>query len=129
MGSAVPLTAVALLRSALVLGCVLAVAVAAWLGDPTGYLSADPPLARLLRGMALIKGMIAIAAAVAVFWRLGWPASQRAAAAYLVFCWLLAGSTMCIWQLSHLVPAALLYHAAALSLLLVSCRERSARVH
>jgi len=39
-------------------------------------------------------------------------------------CWAIAGSTMLIWQLSYIVPAALLFHAAAMSLLLVSWRER-----
>jgi hypothetical protein len=73
--------------------------------------------------MALIKGMIAIAAVGAVFWRLGWAASKTATATYLVCSSAIAGSTMLIWQLSYIVPAALLFHAAGLSLLLVSWRE------
>jgi hypothetical protein len=105
----------------------MAVGIAAWLGDPSGYLHADPALARLLRGMALIKGMIAIAALAAVFWRLAWPVSKSAAAAYLVSSWAVAGSTMLIWQLSYIVPAALLFHAAALSLLLVGWRDGAPR--
>jgi hypothetical protein len=102
----------------------MAIGIAAWLGDPAAYLHADPALARLLRGMALIKSMIAIAVVGAVFWRLAWPVSRTAGAAYLVCSWALAGSTMLIWQLSYIVTAALLFHAAALSLLLVSWRER-----
>jgi hypothetical protein len=117
-------TAVSLLRGGLVLGCTSAIGIAAWLGDPSGYLLADPALARLLRGMALIKGMIAIAAVGAVFWRLAWPVSKIGAATYLISSWVLAGSTMLVWQLSYIVPAALLFHAAALSLLLISWRER-----
>jgi hypothetical protein len=115
---------VPLLRSGLVLGCAVAIGIAAWLGDPSSYLQADPALARLLRGMAVIKGMIAIAAVGAVFWRLGWRVSKAGAAAYLVSSWALTGSTMIIWQLSFIVPAALVFHAAALSMLLVSWRER-----
>ncbi len=115
---------VPLLRSGLVLGCAVAIGIAAWLGDPSGYLQADPALARLLRGMAVIKGMIAIAAVGAVFWRLGWRVSRAGAAAYLVASWALTGSTMIIWQLSFIVPAALVFHAAALSMLLISWRER-----
>jgi hypothetical protein len=115
---------VSLLRGGLVLGCVIAVGIAAWLGDPANYLHADPALARLLRAMALIKGIISIAAAAAVFWRLAWPVSRAVAASYLLACWAIAGSTMLIWQLSYIVPAALLFHAAAMSLLLVSWRER-----
>jgi hypothetical protein len=106
------------------LGIAIAVGIAAWLGDPGGYLHADPALARLLRGMALIKGMIAIAAVSAVFWRLARPLSKAASATYLIASWALAGSTLLIWQLSYIVPAALLFHAAALSLLLVSWRGR-----
>jgi len=122
--SAAPSTTVSLLRGGLVSGCVLAIGTAAWLGDPSGYLQADPALARLIRGMAFIKGMIAIAVLGAVFWRLAWPVGRTAGALYLVSSWALAGSTMIIWQLSYIVPAALLFHAAALSLLLVSWRER-----
>jgi hypothetical protein len=113
-----------LLRGGLIAGCAAAIGLAAWLGDPAGHLHADPALARLLRGMALIKGLIAIAVVAAVFWRLAWPISKTVSAAYLVSSWTIAGSTMLIWQLSHIVPAALLFHLAALSLLLVGWRER-----
>ncbi len=126
VASAAPSNVVWLLRGALVLGCVMAIGIASWLGDPDGYLHADPALARLLRAMALIKGMIAIAAAGAVYWRLAWPVSKPVAAGYLVGCWVIAGSTMIIWQLSYIVPAALLFHSAALSLLWVSWREGDA---
>jgi hypothetical protein len=112
-----------LLRGNLVLGIAIAIGIAAWLGDPSGYLRADPALARLLRGMALIKGMIALAAVAAVFWRLAWPVSRMGATAYLIASMALAGSTVLIWQLSYIVPAALLFHAAAISLLLISWRE------
>jgi hypothetical protein len=121
---AAPSTVVSLLRGGLVSGCAVAIGIAAWLGDPVDYLHADPALARLLRGMALIKGMIAIAVVGVVFWRLAWPVSRTAAAAYLASSWAVAGSTMLIWQLSYIVPAALLFHVAAFSLLFVSWRER-----
>ena len=124
LASAAPSTVVSVLRIALVLGCVMAIGIAIRLGDPSVYLHADPALARLLRAMALIKGTIAIAAVAAVFWRLAWPVTKPVAAGYLVACWAIAGSTMLIWQLSYIVPAALLFHSAALSLLLVSWRER-----
>jgi hypothetical protein len=117
-------TVVSLLRGGLVLGCAMAVGIAAWLGNPADYLNADPALARLLRGMAVIKGMIALAIACAVFWRLAWPVAKRAGAAYLLCSWAVAGSTMLIWQLSYIVPAAVLFHAAALSLLWVGWREK-----
>jgi hypothetical protein len=101
----------------------MAISIAAWLGDPSGYLHADPALARLLRAMALIKGTIAVAVVGAVYWRLGWPVTRPVAGSYLIASWAIAGSTMLIWQLSYIVPAALLFHSAVLSLLLVSRRD------
>ena len=118
------LSALAPWRAALLLGCVAAIGVAAWVGDPSGTLQADPALARLLRGMALIKAAIACAAVAAVYWRFGWAVSRGAAAVYLLSSATLTGSTMLIWQLSCIIPAALLFHAAAISLLVVGWRER-----
>jgi hypothetical protein len=114
---------VLLLRAGLITGCALAIGIAVSLGDPTAYLQADPALARLLRGMALIKGMIAILAVGVVFWRLAWPLSRTTGAVYLACSSALAGSAALIWQLSYIVPAALLFHVAAVTLLLVGWRE------
>jgi hypothetical protein len=114
----------ALLRTAVLAACALSIGAAAWYGDPSGYLTADPALARLLRGMAAIKGMIALAAIGAVLWRFGWPTSKGAAIVYIGGTSVLAGSTMLIWQLTSLVLAAVLFHVAALSMLVVGWRER-----
>ena len=43
------------LRSALVVGCMAAIGLAGVLTDPSVFTQADPALARLLRGMAVIK--------------------------------------------------------------------------
>jgi len=102
----------------------MAIGIAAYLGDPTGFTQADPALGRLLRGMALIKGVIALAILAAVWWRFGRPVFKSAAAVYLSGSWIVAGSTMLIWQLSWIPLAALLFHAAALSMLVVGWRER-----
>ena len=112
------------LRTGLLLACAVAIGVAAWVGDPSSYLQADPALARLLRGMALLKGMIAIGAVAAVYWRLAWPVHRRVAVTYLITASLLTGSTMLIWQLSYIVLAAVLFHLAALTMLIVGWRER-----
>jgi hypothetical protein len=122
--SAAPSTAASLLRGGLLSGCAIAIGIAAWMGHPAAYLHADPALARLLRGMALIKGLIASAVVGAVFWRLAWPVSKTTGAAYLLASGVLAGSTMLVWQLTYILPAALLFDVAALSVLLVSWRER-----
>jgi hypothetical protein len=113
-----------LLRAALMAACALSIGAAAWYGDPSGYLTADPALARLLRGMAAIKGMMALAALGAVFWRFGWPTSKGVAVVYLCGTSVLAGSTMLIWQLTAIPLAAVLFHVAALSMLVAGWRER-----
>jgi hypothetical protein len=113
------------LRAALICGCALAIGVATWAGDPSAYLQADPALARLLRGMALIKGMLAVGAVAAVYWRLAWPISSLVAATYVISAAAMAGSAALIWQLSYIPPAALLFHLAALCMLMVGWRERS----
>jgi hypothetical protein len=114
----------AMLRAVLLAGCVIAVAFAAWAGDPTASLQADPALARLLRCMALIKGLLVLGALGAVLWRFGWPVGRPVAAAYAGGTWVLAGSTTLIWQLSHIPLAAVLFHAAAIGMLAVGWRER-----
>ena len=103
----------------------MAVAFATWIGDPGAYVQDDPALARLLRGMAVIKAVIAIAAAGAVFWRVGLPVSRVVAASYVMAVWVTAGAAMLIWQLSHLPLAAALFHVGALSVLLVGWRDRT----
>jgi len=112
------------LRTALIAACALSIGAAAWFGDPSGYLQADPALARLLRGMALIKSTIVLGAVGAVFWRFGFATSRPAAAVYVVGCGALAGSTMLIWQLTLIPLAAVLFHLSAVCMLLVGWRER-----
>lgn len=112
------------LRWGLMAGCAIAVGIAGHLGDPGRFTQTDPSLARLLRGMALIKGVIAIAGVAAVWWRVGRALPKAVAAGYLVGAWILVGSTMLIWQLSWIPLAAILFHAAALSMLVVTWRDR-----
>lgn len=111
-----------LLRTALMAGCAIAIIVSGYLGDPSGFTHADPALARLLRGMALIKGVIVMAILAAVWWRFGRPIFKPGAAGYLLGSWILVGSTTLIWQLSWIALAAVLFHAAALFMLFVSWR-------
>jgi hypothetical protein len=112
------------LRIGLMAGCAISAVTAMYVGDPAIFTQADPALARLLRGMALIKGGIVLAALAAVSWRFGRPVSKAVAAAYLFGSWILVGSTMLIWQLSWIPAAAILFHAAGLSMLFVSWREQ-----
>jgi hypothetical protein len=115
--------AIASPRMLLLLGTALALVVAAALGDPRPVIAADPDLARLLRGMALIKSVLVLAAVGVLCWRLRQPLAAGHGLAYLVGAWIAAGATMLIWQLSFIVPAALAFHADELLLLLTAWRD------
>jgi hypothetical protein len=112
------------LRAFLVVASALSIGLAAWFGDPSAYLNADPALARLLRAMAMIKGLIVTGALGAVLWRFGLPISKPAAIGYAAGACVLAGSTMLIWRLTLIPLAAILFHSAALSMLIMGWRER-----
>jgi hypothetical protein len=107
----------------MLVGCVCAVAAATAIGHPDAFTRADPELGRLLRGMALIKAVIALAAIVAVTWRLGWPVSGRATGAYVLGAWLVAGSSMLIWQLTFIPAAAIAFHVGAFGIVIAAWRD------
>ncbi len=113
----------ALLRVALVLGCAVAVALAAWVGEPAHALEPDESLARLLRGMALIKACLVLGAIGVLVWRFGRPVPAGVAGAYLAGAWLVAGASMLIWQLSFIPLAAVVFHVGELMLLFVAWRD------
>jgi hypothetical protein len=112
-----------LLRALLVGGAALAVATAAMTGDPTAYLSADPALGTLLRGMAVIKALLAAAAVAALLWRFARPIGRPVAALYLAGTWCMAAASMLVWRLSHIGIGALVFHAGELTLLFVAWHE------
>lgn len=114
-------------RIALIAACVLSVGIAASVGHPAGYLEADPALAHLLRGMALIKGLIVLGAAAAALWRHGWAISPRLAVLYALAVSTMAGSTMLIWQLTFIPLAALLFHVAMIGMVFLGWRDRLER--
>lgn len=93
------------------------------LGDPARALASDPALARLLRGMAALKALMAVAAAVAVWWRLGRPVEVIAGAIYVVSVATMAGVAAMIWQLSGLAVASVLFHVALLALAITALRD------
>jgi hypothetical protein len=110
-------------RAGFIAATVVSVGLAAWAGHPAGYLEADPALAHLLRGMAVIKSLLVLAAAVAVLWRYGWPISAAAAIAYAGGLCVLAAATVLIWQLTWIAPAALAFHGALIGMLYLGWRE------
>lgn len=115
-----------LLRSLLVLAAAAAVAAAALCGDPAAVVRADPQLAFLLRGMALIKAAMVLATIAAFLWRFGHPVPRPTAAAYIAGTAVLAGASMLIWQLAFIPLAALGFHAAAFVVLVAAWRDGGA---
>lgn len=111
------------LRVALALGSLGAVGVALWLGDPRPSLAADADLARLLRGMALLKAALVVPALGLLWWRFGRPVSPLVSAVYVPGAWLLAGASALIWQLTWLPLAAATFHVAGLAVLLAAWRD------
>ena len=116
----------AVLRAMLLIGCAASVAIAASLGEPQAYLRADPELAVLLRGMAVIKAFIVMPALGVLWWRFGHPIARGSTLGYLVGAWLVASATALIWQLTLIALAALIFHVAGLALLLVALADRRA---
>jgi len=113
-------------RFLLVAGALLAAGAVYFVGDPTAYLEADPKLGLLLRGMAVIKAMISLAAMGALWFRFGRPIPLATATVYLVATWLTAAASMLVWQLWHIGIGAVAFHAGELTLLLVAWREHRA---
>ena len=79
--------------------------------------------AHLLRAMAALKALMALAAAAAVVWRLGSPAKPAWLAAYV-----LAGTAMMagpglVWELAHIGLGALLLHAGLAATLVLLWRD------
>ena len=84
---------------------------------------AGPDWAHLLRAMAALKTLMAVAAAAAVVWRLASPAKPAWLAAYS-----LAGTAMMagpglIWGLAHISLGALLLHAGLAATLVLLWRD------
>jgi hypothetical protein len=106
-------------------GCVLAVLAAAAVSRPEPLLQADPELARLLRGMALIKAAIVVASLTALLWRFGRPLSNGLTCAYLAGAWAAASASMMIWQLEFIPTAAVTFHLGELTLLVTAWRDHA----
>jgi hypothetical protein len=111
------------LRSLLVSGCLLAVWLAAATAAPSAASAGDPDLARLLRGMAVIKGSAVLLFLGLLWWRFGAPIGFSVAAAYLIGAAALSAATMLIWQLAWIGAAAAIFHVAALMLLVLAWRD------
>ena len=116
-----------MLRALLIAGCAVSIGIAMRVGDPAGYLQADADLARVLRGMALIKAALVLGAVLAVGWRFGWRITVPISWGYLVGSWVLAGSTMLVWRLTLIPLAGVLFHVALIGMLLSAWRDDNKR--
>jgi len=101
----------------------LAVAAAFAWGDPALALHADPQLARLLRGMALLKAVLVIVAFCAIAWRMRWPISNRLAAGYAIGIVAMGSATAFVWQLTFIAAAAFVFHVGGFLLLGLAYRD------
>ena len=113
-------------RTALLAGCAVLLAAPLLLVAPAAHWAGDADLLLLMRGMAGIKSALALAALAVVAWRLGKPELSRTrVASYVGGVWAMALATGLIWQLTAIVPASLLFHAATLTLLVTAWRDTS----
>ncbi len=93
-----------------------------WAGPAAApVMSAD--LARLLRTMAVLKGAMALVSLGVVWWRFALPVLPRFAMAYLVGTWLMAGASVVMWQLTHLVAGGVAFHVGLAVGLLTAWRD------
>ena len=114
-------------RALLISGSLVVPAVVAAIGAPETRAALDPDLARMLRGMALLKAVLTLAAVGVLLWRLGHPMSTGLLAIYFGATWAMATATLLIWQLVLLPAAALAFHAGELALLLAAWRDGGLR--
>lgn len=102
-------------RALLLLLTVTALAPAAILG--AGEAGADPELVRLLRFMALLKGVFAVIALGTCWWRLARPAAAWRETVYVAGPGLMAGGAACLWQLQSAGLATIGLHLGMFALL------------
>ncbi len=84
----------------------------------------EPDLLRLLHGMVLIKGLIALAAAALVYWRLGRPIARPLATGYIGALCLCAAALGWLWGLHLMLIGALCFYGGLASLYLVGRHDR-----
>lgn len=114
------------IQALLIAGCAVTALGAAALGRPELYLQADPELAQLLRGMALIKTALVVAAVSVLLWRFGQPLPRRFALGYSAGAWLAVGACTLVWQLTFIAAAAVVFHVGELTMLIVAWRDHRA---
>ncbi len=85
--------------------------------------NAGSELTRLLRFMAVIKSLFAVAAVGAVLWRLGSDVSLGRFVTYGVCCAAMVAGPGLIWGMAHVGLGALLLHGGLIALLILLWRD------
>jgi hypothetical protein len=93
------------------------------MASSSAHPAVEPELALLLRGMAVIKAGIALAAVALSLWRFGQPVSSAAASGYVAGVCSLGAATVLIWHLSFIPAAAVIFHLGLFGLLALAWRE------
>jgi hypothetical protein len=118
-------------RAALAVAVLLAVAVAHLAGndaESARLAAADPELARLIRAMAFIKAAMAAAAVWLADRLLRRPLGAGLALGILLAAAFMAAAPVLMWHVAHVGTGALLFHAAAILLLVLGWRPAEAWV-
>ena len=112
------------LRLGLAAVCASAAAAAAYFAAAGGMdATADPGLARLLTGMAIIKTIILLAAGAVIWWRLGAAIKPGFAAGYILAAAAGVAGAVLVWNMTGLGVAPFLFDGGLLAFLILALRD------
>ena len=111
------------LRFAFLGACALAAVAATLYAGTAGVQIGDPDLAKLLKGMAIIKTIILLAAGAAIWWRLGSPIRPAFAAGYIIFGAIGVAGAALVWNMAGLGLAPFLFDGGLLGFLILALRD------
>ena len=124
-------TPVPMLRMVVVVVCAAAALAGVLATSPAATVAAvrqaGGELAMLLRFMAGVKALMAAAFVALTTWRLGYPASGRLAAVYVVSAALMSAAPGVIFQMAHVAAGAVLFHVGLLVQLGAAWADRGGR--
>ncbi len=110
------------MRLAFLAICAAAAAATLYFAGGRGQ-SADPDLAKLLTGMAIIKTAILLAVGAAIWWRLGLTIRPSYAASYMFFGAIGVAGAALVWNMAGLALAPFLFDGGLLGFLILALRD------
>ncbi len=111
------------LRAAFLASCFLAAACVTFFSAASSAPSIDPDLAKLVKGMAVIKSVIVLAAGVLIWWRLGSAIRPALAAGYILLAAACTGGAALVWNMTGLAVAPFLFDGGLLGFLILALRD------